>query len=173
VSDASSGKRAASFTVSDPTHRKSWPWPQPWPWPWSWPWSWSWSWSGACRAIGPQPGIASLDHARQAPEPVLGDERLDADRIAIELLAAARRLPQGMLRRRAPWANELRRAARSVPLNLAEGASRPRDVAASRHDGIARGAALECGAILEALRVLGLIPADVASTQRAHVVRLV
>jgi hypothetical protein len=36
----------------------------------------------------------------------------------------------------------------------------------------ARGSALECRAILDAPRVLGLIPADVASRVRAHVVRL-
>jgi four helix bundle protein len=107
------------------------------------------------------------------PKPVLGDERLDADRISIELLAAAHRIPQGMPRGHAPLADPLRRAARSVPRNLGAGAGRPSEVDASRHDGSTRGAALECGAILDALRGLGLLPADVASTERAHGVRLV
>ena len=83
-------------------------------------------------------------------------QKLDVYRCAIEFLALSEQLkvPSG----RGELADQLRRAALSVPLNIAEGAGRVSPGDASRHYAIARGSAMECAAIIDALQVLALIP---------------
>jgi four helix bundle protein len=51
----------------------------------------------------------------------------------------------------------MRRAALSVPLNIAEGAGRNTEADAARHYAIARGSAMECAALIDSLRVLNLL----------------
>lgn len=86
-------------------------------------------------------------------EPQLAHERLDVYRLAIEFLALATKLTESL-----PVNNalaQLRRASLSIPLNIAEGAGKPNGGAdAKRSYNIARGSAMECGAILDAFRVM-------------------
>ena len=78
------------------------------------------------------------------------------------------RLPRG----HAELADQLRRAALSIPLDVAEGSGKEgRD--ASRHYGIARGSALECAAVLDALEALGLVDAADLSEERELIERVV
>ena len=76
--------------------------------------------------------------------------RLDAWGVAIELATQAQLLCEQMPRGNAPLADQLRRAAMSVCLNLAEGAGRwtPKDKA--HRFAIARG---ECGEVAAAIDV--------------------
>ena len=70
----------------------------------------------------------------------------------------------GDRREGASWArglrDQLRRAALSVPLNVAEGAGRVSEADAARHFAIARGSAMECAAVLDVIRALGAVPED-------------
>ena len=84
-------------------------------------------------------------------------QNLDVYRCAVEFLALSVELPADLPRGHAGLADQLRRAALSVPLNIAEAAGRPSDADAARHFGIARGSAMECAAIVDALRVLDVI----------------
>jgi len=86
---------------------------------------------------------------------MLSFQRLDVYRCAIELLAltASIKCPRGL----SPLADQLRRAALSVPLNIAEAAGRTGAADAARHYAIARGSAMECAAIMDSLRVLGIL----------------
>ena len=59
----------------------------------------------------------------------------------------------------AALADQLRRAALSVPLNIAEAAGRVSAADGARHYAIARGSAMEGAAIMDALLVLGAIAA--------------
>ena len=87
-------------------------------------------------------------------------ERLHVYQFAIEHLAfvleSIPRLPRG----NASLADQWRRAAMSIPLNIAEavGKRSPAERAASYT--IARGEAMECGAVLDVVRLLGKLPAE-------------
>ena len=87
---------------------------------------------------------------------MLGFQRLDVYRCAIEFLALSSSLVRRVPRGHGELADQLRRAALSVPLNIAEG-SRKGDRDAERFYRIARGSALECAAVLDAMAALGFI----------------
>jgi len=88
---------------------------------------------------------------------MLSFQRLDVYRCAIEFLALAMdlttRLPKGY----AALADQFRRAALSVPLNIAEAAGRTSKADAARHHAIARESAMECAAIVDALALLSVM----------------
>jgi len=88
---------------------------------------------------------------------MLSFQKLDVYRCAIEFLALSVDLPADLPRGHAALVDQLRRAAMSVPLNIAEGAGRVSDADAARHYGIARGSAMECAAITDALQALGAL----------------
>ena len=69
--------------------------------------------------------------------------------------AGLAKLPRG----HAGIADQLRRAALSIPLNIAEGAGRTTKADGARHYGIARGSAMECAAIIDAFALLEIADA--------------
>jgi len=106
--------------------------------------------------------VAMLDH-----------ERLDVYRLTLKLLAtmlpALESLPIG----HSKLVDQLRRAGTSIPLNIAEGTGKPAGPDRRRYYAIARGAAMECSAVLDVFRLLGLLPDDVVAPCKAHLVRIV
>jgi four helix bundle protein len=54
-------------------------------------------------------------------------------------------------------ADQLRRAAQSQPLNIAEGAGRTSRPDVAKHYTIARGSAMECAAVLDVMKTQGTI----------------
>ena len=64
---------------------------------------------------------------------------------------------QGIPRGHAAIIDQLRRAASSIPLNIAEAAGRTGSADAARHYAIARGSAMECAAVLDVGRLLGIV----------------
>jgi four helix bundle protein len=88
---------------------------------------------------------------------MLSFQRLDVYRVAIEFLAFAGGIAASVPRGYANLADQLRRAATSSPLHIAEAAGRTSDADAARHYAIARGSAMECAAVLDALRVLSVV----------------
>ena len=89
--------------------------------------------------------------------PKLSHERLDVYQKAIQFLALAARLTATVPKGNADLLDQLKRAALSVPLNIAEASGRTGCLDNARHFSIARGSALECGAVLDACLVLGLV----------------
>src|SRR6185369_16492466 len=104
---------------------------------------------------------------------LFGFERLDVYRTSVEFLALAWQLGEALPRGQSALGDQLRRAALSVPLNIAEGTGRVGDADVSRHRAIARGSAMECAAILDVLRVLSLAPPDLLIQGRALLLRIV
>jgi four helix bundle protein len=80
-------------------------------------------------------------------------QRLDVYRCAIDFLAFTTTIT--FPHKTASLADQLRRAALSVPLNIAEGAGRTGEADKARHYAIARGSAMECAAIIDSVHVLG------------------
>jgi len=85
---------------------------------------------------------------------MLSFQKLDVYRCAIEFLALstglAQNLPKGSCR--VTRATAPRRL--SIPLNIGKAAGRTSEADGARHDAIARGSAMECAAIVDALSVL-------------------
>ena len=81
-------------------------------------------------------------------------ERLDAYRAAIDFLVAAARIAEGFPRGYSSLADQLRRAATSICLNIAEGAGEFSGKEKARFYRIARRSATECAAALDVRRVL-------------------
>ena len=91
---------------------------------------------------------------------MLYHEKLDVYQRSIQRVAAAvvisERIPKGY----APLADQLRRASISIPLNVAEGVGKHSKAEQARFHAVARGFAMECGAILDVARVLQVGPAE-------------
>src|SRR5262245_22313461 len=86
---------------------------------------------------------------------MFGFQRLDAYRAAITLLGMVAKLVVKIPKGHSDLVDQLRRAALSVPPNIAEGSGKfNRD--AARFYAIARGSALECAAILDVLEAIGV-----------------
>ena len=90
---------------------------------------------------------------------MFGFQRLDVYRCATQFLGDAVALADRTPRGYAALGDQLRRAALSITLNIAEGSGMPeRD--ARRFYGIARGSALECAAIIDAFGALNFVAAS-------------
>jgi four helix bundle protein len=86
---------------------------------------------------------------------MLSFQELDVYRCAIDFVAIAVQVAPHIPRGHAELRDQLRRAALSVPLNIAEAAGRTSELDAARHYAIARGSAMECAAVLDVIRALG------------------
>ena len=86
---------------------------------------------------------------------MFGFQRLDVYRRATEFLGASSEVVREIPRGNGELVDQLRRAALSIPLNIAEGTGRLNQDA-HRSYAFARGSALECAAILDALEILGV-----------------
>lgn len=104
--------------------------------------------------------------------PVLDYEKLDVYKVAIEHLAfvldACGKLPKG----NASIVDQWRRAATSIPLNIAEAVGKTSMPERLNRYAIARGEAMECGALLDVVRLVGAHDLELTAG-RTFVVRLV
>ena len=100
-------------------------------------------------------------------------ERLDVYRAAIEFLVVADEIATNLPRGRAYLADQLRRAATSIPLNIAEGAGEFSPGDKARFYRMARRSATECAAILDACRATELAELDLLFKGRTLLLRIV
>ena len=99
-------------------------------------------------------------------------ERLDVYRIAIEFLVLADALASSLPKGRAYLADQLRRAAASIPLNIAEGAGEFAPADKARFYRMARRSATESAAILDACRCLELAELEQLQQGRELLLRI-
>lgn len=104
---------------------------------------------------------------------MLAHEKLDVYRCAIEFLALATKVVEELPRGHASLADQFKRAAMSVPLNIAESAGCRGAGDRRRFLPIARGSTMECSAVLDVCRVLGVANEGHAEQGKALLVRVV
>jgi len=104
---------------------------------------------------------------------MLDHERLDVCQCAIRFAALSFQILETMPRGHAQLADQLRRATISIPLNIAEASGKTGHADRARYHAIARGSAMECGAIIDLLALQGLAPADKLDEAKALLVRIV
>lgn len=100
-------------------------------------------------------------------------QRLDVYQRAIEFLAAAATITDELPRGSGALCDQLKRAALSIPLNIAEAQGRSSTGEVARAYAIVRGSAMECAAIIDAARVLNAIDEQRAAKAGALLVRIV
>ena len=106
--------------------------------------------------------MRSLDH-----------ERLDAYQAAVDFVALAQRIVGEMPSGGGHLGDQLRRAALSIPLNIAEGAGDFASGEKKRFYRIARRSATECGAILDVAERLGHFEEEALEESRRLIHRIV
>ena len=103
----------------------------------------------------------------------LAHEKLVVYQCSIEFLALSNRILDGFPRGNASLSDQLKRASLSIPLNIAEAAGRSSQGEAERFYGIARGSAMECGAIGDACKVLKIVEEELFGQGKGLLVRIV
>ncbi len=93
--------------------------------------------------------------------PQLSYEKLEVYRKSIQFLTLAAKILARIPRGYAELCDQLRRASLSVPLNIAEASGRTGSLDNAKHFAIARGSALECGAILDACQALEILKSKI------------
>lgn len=91
--------------------------------------------------------------------PQLSHEKLEVYQKSIQLLVLATQVLANAPRGHAELCDQLKRAALSVPLNIAEASGRTGSLDNAKHFSIARGSALECGAIFDVFHALQILDA--------------
>jgi four helix bundle protein len=84
-------------------------------------------------------------------------QKLDVYQRSIEFLALAHRVRERLPKGHADLADQFRRAAQSVPQNIAEGCGRTTRADKAKHYTIARGSAMESASHLDVMRVDELV----------------
>ncbi len=100
-------------------------------------------------------------------------QKLDVYRAAIEFVAAADSVVEDLPRGRSYVADQLLRAATSIPLNIAEGAGEYSSKEKARFYRIARRSATECAAILDVCETLELVEPKELAGPRELLMRIV
>ena len=100
-------------------------------------------------------------------------EKLDAYQVAIEFVTLADSIVERLPRGRGYLADQLQRAATSVPLNTAEGAGEFKNAEKARFYRMARRSATECAAIIEVCHRLNLVEETTYRQARGFLVRIV
>ena len=104
---------------------------------------------------------------------MLDYEKLDVYRCAIEHLAFVFRSIALIPRGYSALVDQWRRAAMSVPLNIAEAVGKTSDADRNHRYSIARGEAMECGAILDVVRLIDVASEAELAAAKQLVVRVV
>ena len=84
-------------------------------------------------------------------------QKLDVYQRSIEFLAVANHIRGHLPKGNADLADQLRRAAQSIPQNIAEGCGRTTRADKATHYTIARGSAMECASHLDVMKLDDLI----------------
>ena len=108
--------------------------------------------------------------AYATPVSYISVEKLDCYRVALEFQVLVARLT---IKGHRELRDQLSRASLSVIVNLSEGVGRSSGIDKARFYSIARGSAMECSAIVDVVRSLGLAPTAICRDARNKLIRIV
>ncbi|MCA1838007.1 MAG: four helix bundle protein [Gemmatimonadaceae bacterium] len=114
-----------------------------------------------------------IDPKTEPREPRLDYENLDVYQRAIEFLRLAIRVTGALPRGESELRSQLKRAAMSIPLNIAEACGKPSGADRARYHAIARGSAMECGALIDVCTIAGYITLADSRHGKELIVRVV
>ncbi|NVB83425.1 MAG: four helix bundle protein [Kofleriaceae bacterium] len=114
-----------------------------------------------------------LADARREVEVDIDHEKLDVYNCSIEHLAFVFKAMPLVPRGYSALVDQWRRAAVSVPLNIAEAVGKTSEADRRNRYAIARGEAMECGAILDVVRLLEVAPDVELARAKNLIVRIV
>ncbi|MBI4126843.1 MAG: four helix bundle protein [Deltaproteobacteria bacterium] len=100
-------------------------------------------------------------------------EKLDVYRLALEFYSDIAKLIDKLPKNEYAIIDQLKRAALSIPLNIAEGSGRTHDNEKRQFTFIARGSAFECVPILSLLERQNAVNQEVHAALREKLIRLV
>ena len=103
---------------------------------------------------------------------MFGYERLDVYQCALNYAVLSFKIMDELPRGHRALADPMRRATMSIPWNIAEAAAKTTHNDRCRYHSIARGSAMECGAIIDMIRLLGL-EGDRTTQARGLLIRIV
>jgi len=118
-------------------------------------------------------GRAEWEGMEDSHGPRLDYENLDVYRCSIEFLRLAMGVLAGLPRGESELRSQLKRASMSIPLNIAEGSGKPSAADRARFHAIARGSAMECGALFDVCTTAGYVAREEAQKGKDLIVRLV
>ena len=104
---------------------------------------------------------------------MLDYEKLDVYQCAIEHLAFVFKSIPDIPRGYSALVDQWRRAAMSVPLNIAEAVGKTSEADRNHRYAIARGEAMECGAILDVVRLVNAVSEPELTAAKLLLVRVV
>lgn len=104
---------------------------------------------------------------------MMSHENLDVYRTSIKFLSLSRKVIKNIPRGNADIVDQLKRASRSIPLNIAEGVGKSTQTHQARYFTDARGSALECAACLDVLQEERLVEEASYSTGKDLLSRIV
>jgi len=104
---------------------------------------------------------------------MLDHEKLDVYKVSIEFMAIAIKIADNIPRGNSSLADQLKRAAWSIPLNIAEGCGKSSINDKRRFYSIARGSAMECAAIIDVCQVLKIDDIQSFKQGKALLIRIV
>ncbi len=100
-------------------------------------------------------------------------EKLDVYKCAIQNLVNLNEIASAMPKGQAQLADQLKRAATSIPLNVAEGSGKRTRIDFDRYFYNARGSAMECAAVLDVCVAINLISKELQLKNKELLQRIV
>ena len=107
------------------------------------------------------------------PLPRLDHENLDVYRCSLEFLRLAMRVLSSLPRGESELRAQIKSAATSITVNIAEGAGKPSPADRARFHAIARGSAMECAAWLDVCAIAGHASEQDAREGKRLLIRIV
>jgi len=99
-------------------------------------------------------------------------ERLDCYQCALKFAALSYHVIAQVPRGNADLQDQLKRATTSILLNIAEGAGKATTKEQARFYAIARGSTLECAAVLDVLRLQGIVQPEIVARAKETLMRV-